>query len=327
MTVGKDRSFASYTEEEWLAWRRRGVGGSDAPVIMGLSPYKGWLTLYIEKTDRGLDPREPNEAAYWGQTLEEVVAREFEKRSGLRVTEPTSKLIQHPIFPWMLGTPDRYVTDQAGRTIGILECKTTAARRDTEWEDGPAPYAYCQLQHYLAVTGFQVGWIAVLIGGQLYKHFEVPRDQDYIDELIAKETEFWSHVEADTAPPADAKESTSAVINSRFAESVRDSSVELTGDALAAARRLRELGTSARLDLEVAEHKNTVKLALGEFEVGMVDGEPIISWRSQSRRVFDLERFRREHPDLAREYLSETTSRIFRVHTRRHAGDFTVEDE
>src|SRR5262249_26782935 len=58
---GKLRDGRAYTSEEWLAWRRTGIGGSDAPVIMGLSPYRGLLSLYVDKKDLGLDPREPME--------------------------------------------------------------------------------------------------------------------------------------------------------------------------------------------------------------------------------------------------------------------------
>lgn len=327
MVVSKDRSFGTYTEEEWLAWRRRGVGGSDAPVIMGLSPYKGWLALYVDKTDRGLDPREPNESAYWGQQLEEIVAREFEKRSGLRVAEPTTPLVQHQTLTWMIGTPDRYVYDPVtGAFLGILECKTTAARRDEEWEQGPASYAVCQLQHYLAVVNAPRGWIAVLIGGQRYAHFAVERDDAYIERLVAEEARFWEHVTTDTPPPPDGRESTSSIINTKFQTSILDSSVELEGEARDAALRLIELAKEVPV-VEIDRLKNVVKLALREHEVGLVDGVPLISWRPSSRTTFDVKRFKAERPDLVDAYTRVSEHRSFRTHNRRHAGDASFEED
>lgn len=35
--------------QDWLDWRRTGVGASDAPIILGLSPYKKPHTLWEEK--------------------------------------------------------------------------------------------------------------------------------------------------------------------------------------------------------------------------------------------------------------------------------------
>lgn len=33
-------------EEEWLAWRRKGIGGSDAAAIMGISPFRTARDIY-----------------------------------------------------------------------------------------------------------------------------------------------------------------------------------------------------------------------------------------------------------------------------------------
>ena len=35
--------------EQWLRLRKRGIGGSDAGVIMGVSPYRSILELYEDK--------------------------------------------------------------------------------------------------------------------------------------------------------------------------------------------------------------------------------------------------------------------------------------
>ena len=40
---------ASLTEDEWLAWRRKGVGGSDVAAALGLSPYRTARELYYDK--------------------------------------------------------------------------------------------------------------------------------------------------------------------------------------------------------------------------------------------------------------------------------------
>ena len=37
------------TEKEWLEWRRKGVGGSDASIILGISPFATARDLYYDK--------------------------------------------------------------------------------------------------------------------------------------------------------------------------------------------------------------------------------------------------------------------------------------
>ena len=40
---------ATLTEDEWLAWRRKGIGGSDVASALGLSPYRTARELYFDK--------------------------------------------------------------------------------------------------------------------------------------------------------------------------------------------------------------------------------------------------------------------------------------
>lgn len=328
--VGKDRSHSAYSTEEWLAWRRTGVGGSDAPVILGMSPYQGWLSLYVSKTDQGLDPHEPMEAAYWGQQLEQLVALEFEKRAGhVRVVEPGT-LYRHrdPAREFMIATPDRFVMDAAtGHIVGILEIKTTSARRGDEWGDNPAPFAYAQLQHYLEVLDCPQGWIAVLIGGQRYRHYHVLRDQPFIDHLADLEAEFWQHVLEGRPPEPDGKDATTSIINTAFQNAVEQSSTELSGAAAEAVVRLRELGSVGQ-DREVDRLRNVIRLALGENEIGTLDGVPVVSWRAQNRSVLDSQRLRREFPEAAAACERVSTSRVLRVHNREKPGDpqYELED-
>ena len=40
---------ANLPNEEWLAWRRRGIGGSDVAAILGVSPFRTARDLYFDK--------------------------------------------------------------------------------------------------------------------------------------------------------------------------------------------------------------------------------------------------------------------------------------
>ena len=69
--------------EEWLRYRKRGIGGSDAAAVCGLNPYSSPLQVYLDKTsgENGYD----NEAMRQGRDLEEYVARRFTEETGRKV--------------------------------------------------------------------------------------------------------------------------------------------------------------------------------------------------------------------------------------------------
>ena len=150
---------ANLTEDEWLAWRRKGVGGSDVAAALGLSPYRTARELYYDKI--GVVPAVEGEdksiTFEIGHLLEDVVAKIFAKKTGLSVFQD-QKMFQHPLFPFMLADVDRFIHLPNG-DIGILECKT--AHYDTKylWANGAVPRHYeLQVKHYMAVMNIDVAY-------------------------------------------------------------------------------------------------------------------------------------------------------------------------
>lgn len=198
-------STATQDRTEWLAERRKGVGGSDAPVVAGLSKWKSPHELYLEK--RGELPApdlDDVEHIRWGIRLEDAVADEYAERTGRKVRR-VNRVLQHPEYPFMLASLDRDVVGEKR----ILEIKTTgdAAFRANEWgaegsDEVPDVY-FVQVQHYLAVTRAELADLAVLIGGQRMKIYEIPRDDAFIADLIEAERGFWTCVESGTPPAID----------------------------------------------------------------------------------------------------------------------------
>jgi len=188
------------SREEWLEQRRKGIGGSDAPKILGYSKYAGPLTVYMDKLGE-LPPVETGEAAYWGIALEDLVASEFARREGVKVRRK-NQICSHPEHPWMLANVDRVIV---GRNQG-LECKTASAYLAEEWEGEKLPTAYyVQIQHYCAVMGWEGCWVAALIGGQRFTHKYVPRNETDIQTIISGLKDFWEgHVLPGIPPEAEA---------------------------------------------------------------------------------------------------------------------------
>ena len=89
--------------------------------IACLSKWKSQVQVFLEKTQAIEQEDVQSEAAYFGNVLEEVVAQEFAKRTGLKV-QRRNAILQHPEYPWMLANVDRLIV---GERIG-LECKTAS---------------------------------------------------------------------------------------------------------------------------------------------------------------------------------------------------------
>ena len=107
------------SHDEWLALRRKGIGGSDAASIMGVSAYSSPYRVWADKTGR-LEPLEDNEAMRQGRDLEAYVAERFTEATGKKVRR-NNYMIFSKKYPFMLANIDRLIV---GENAG-LECKTT----------------------------------------------------------------------------------------------------------------------------------------------------------------------------------------------------------
>ena len=186
------------TREEWLDWRRRGIGGSDVSAIIGLSPFRTARDIYYDKL--GIAVVEENEgnwvAMEMGHLLEDLVAMIFERKTGLKIYQ-IKKMFRHPLYPFMLADVDYFITMPDG-TKAILEIKTTNYNaKDHWWKDGretvPAYYEP-QGRHYMAVMDIDRVFFCCLYGNTEDEVIirELRRDMAYEEEMIFLEQEFWN---------------------------------------------------------------------------------------------------------------------------------------
>ena len=296
--------------DDWLAHRRLGIGGSDASIVCGINKYKSPVELWLDKTGQ-LPYQEAGEAAYWGTQLESLVRNEFSKRTGISVTE-THELLQSEEHPFMLANLDG-VCEVPDYGHCIFEAKTASAFKAGEWEDSiPDAYAL-QLAHYMAVTGYQGAYIAVLIGGNNFKWRFVERDDELISMLIQLEEDFWQHVQDGTPPPLDGSNAAKEFLAARFPDSKPSSHIALPDIAADLLAQYDEAGEQLEAITEQKQRaENLLKEMLGENEVGTA-GNRIITWKSASRESLDSKTLKAEHPALYKKYANNTPYRRFSV--------------
>ena len=178
----------------WLRERQKGIGGSDAPhLILSQDTWKyaDPEKIWRSKVEPIVTADRPSLAAEVGTELEDFVARKFSEATGLKVRRDRKHFV-HPEHPFMVGNIDRKILYQPAG----LECKTTSAYRDKLFtgEQFPPEY-FVQVQHYLAVTGWDCWYLAALIGNHRFVHYKVERDEVFIrDVLIPTEVRFWEAV-------------------------------------------------------------------------------------------------------------------------------------
>ena len=72
--------------EQWLEYRRKGIGGSDAAAVLGISPFRTGRDLYYDK----LNIVTADDAENWvqlevGTLLEPLVAKIFAHKTGYKI--------------------------------------------------------------------------------------------------------------------------------------------------------------------------------------------------------------------------------------------------
>lgn len=210
-------STKEMTHDEWLEARRIGIGGSDVSAIMGLNAYKSPLSVYLEKIGESPLEDTTSEAAFWGTQLEDVIARHYAETNGVKIRRNNHILI-HPEYPWMIANIDREAFSDIRGHYGV-EVKTAGLRNSYLWDDGNVPVPYVlQMQHYMAVTGWDVFVCPALIGGQQYIEREIPRDEAIIATLIEAEGEFWDKVQRRIPPAWDGSQEASRILQALYQE-------------------------------------------------------------------------------------------------------------
>lgn len=301
--------------EEWLEGRMHGIGGSEAGIVLGLNPFKSRLELWNEKVTktRHLDPDVAMRLKL-GNLLESLVADEYSELTGRKLEVQGQKV--HPKYNFILGNIDREIVSSDRKYPGILEIKTKGAF--TDWYDEDIPIYYmAQMQHYLEIYSYTWGSFAILDLGTLkIKHFDVERDEEFISRIIKEEIAFWGLVEKKVPPEVDNSIACQEFLREKYKVS-EDITIDLkeNEEAIKWTVMLKEAKRNIKaFDIIETEAKNHLMQIMGTAEKA-VGGTYNISWKSpKDKEVFDLEWFKREHPELAKQYIKpEPQTRRFTV--------------
>lgn len=298
------------SHQEWLHERTKGIGGSDASIILGLNKWKTPFELWLEKTGQSNLEDTAGEAAYFGNILEDVVAKEFEIRSGKRVRR-NNFMLKHPEHSFINANIDRKVVGEDA----LLECKTASAYLAKDWEDDQIPNAYMiQVQHYLGVTGYEHAYIAVLVGGQRFIWKDIERDEELIQMIFDAEVHFWNHHVLGNVPPAlDGSSAAEEFLKERYKKTDPDKVVDLSFSCKEKLDNYLELKQNIKQLQELAkETENQIKLELENAETGFVKDYQV-DWKPITSNRVDSKLLRKKYPDVYNSVVKQSQYRRFNV--------------
>lgn len=274
---------------EWLRARKRGLGASDAAVVLGMSRWRSAYSLAQEKLSSAIDDSDEDEMQEWGHRHEPTIEEKFFDVTGIATTDPGEYAIyRSKERPHLFCTPDRIALNPCP---GILEIKTAYYESGKEWAER-IPLAYqVQLQHTLYVTGFNQGWFAVLVDGHKFKYHPMRRHEGFLAKMLPKLDAFWAAVQRGEYPQVDGSESTARAIAARYPNPTAGQ-IELEVDYQELADEydaiLERGGADEKRKLEIA---NLVKERLGNFEVGILTDGTAFAWKQNGKG----RRFNRSH--------------------------------
>lgn len=282
----------------WLKERLTGLGASDVPVLFGLSPWKSPYALWLEKTELKAPLEEMSEPAEWGLRLESAIAAKFGEETRRLVPDGDPFDIQrHPDIPILMATVDRdqvLVPDCERPTfdvpgdVGVLELKTAAFQKASEWEDGDPPLVYqVQLQAQLLVTGRPFGSLAVLIGGQRFLWADLPAHPEFQRRIVQEAQAFWRLVQDGTPPDVDASDATRAAIRQAFPAETTTELIPLPDEAIEwDTQRLEAAEAIKAWEARKQHAENQLRAAIGIHTGGVTPHGVTYTLKTQKKKSY-----------------------------------------
>jgi putative phage-type endonuclease len=204
------------SHEDWLGYRKDGIGASESGIIMGLSPYKASIQLFYEKIGQDLGFNVENISMFLGKEQEPFLATlweywpykhtgDFKEAQALmmqnyrqgnkeRRCKRVNAYATNSKWPWLFVSLDREINKYDNRDNGALELKTIGGYEVDKWEAGLPPVYMIQVNQQMLVCEYDYGEIAVLRDNRDYYVLPFERSEVICESIISTTKAFWDKV-------------------------------------------------------------------------------------------------------------------------------------
>ena len=344
---------AFVTRKEWETLRMLGTGGSDAAVILGISPYNTPRSLFYSKRGTQFAIPEPKDEGKdfifeYGHRMEDMVINTFCKQEGCtRVRE--TRMFRSKKYPFMTANIDGIIRFPDDR-LAVFEAKTTTSFNRDAWSNGSCPAHYVpQCRQYPMVLDddrIKETYIGCIHGNTLSSFVStvIPRDKAVEEQQAKHIEEYWNkYILGGVEPPLSANAIFDSEIHRRIIgyadkktkkmpcvleERVESNEVD---DLIASAQEYRDIheqrlqaetkvkNLKAREDIAAAPLKDAMgKNIKGKLSTN--DGDFIVTWNPVSRTKLDTKKLQEDFPDAYEACASteEESYRTFKVDFKEH---------
>ena len=200
--------------DQWHQLRGKGIGGSDAGIVMNVSQYHTPYELWEQKC--GISERSftTNEAIEKGNALEPIMFNLFKTLySGkYEVIDTKDISLSSKQYPFLRANLDGALIEKSTNRKGILEIKSSTIQNGgmiKKWNNDDLPITYYfQCLHYLYATGFDFAIVYAILDipwankqeTRVVEMYKEDLEAD-IEILIKTERWFWNKVVTKTPPP------------------------------------------------------------------------------------------------------------------------------
>ena len=200
------KSYPITDKQSWLENRLLDVTSTEVSALFNLNPYQTEFELYHQKKDKVVVNIDDNERMAWGRRLEDSIALEFADRNKFKV-EQFDVYMRNPETRMGSSFDYKIVSEKEPMILEIKNVDALAYRKNwiehDEYNIEPPEHIALQLQHQLEITGYNVGYIVALVGGNTMKVVKSKRDPEIGKLLTQKVKNFWEKIQTNTEPNPD----------------------------------------------------------------------------------------------------------------------------
>ncbi len=309
------------SEQPAVNERQGYLGGSDAAVILGVSPWKSRMQLCAEKKGvTGFElPPDKSALFFFGNVMEEPIGLGVERFFTLKLKralnkDGTQRFFRSKKHAFMGGHID--FLEDADEPSFFVECKNVrfpsnewGPMRDAPVQDDASelvPRHYlAQCRHYLALVQMQYCYLAALFGGCELRLYRINRDDDAERVLVMAERDFWDrYVVGDDLPESRTGADYEAAF--KITKVVHAKRTIVCSEAVAT--ELAELAEIRKKVKNLEERASVIRDAMVLLATGspanFVDeeGNKLGNLQASVRQSPDVAAFKREEPDAFARY-------------------------
>ena len=200
------KSYPITDKQSWLENRLLDVTSTEVSALFNLNPYQTEFELYHQKKDKVVVNIDDNERMAWGRRLEDSIAREFADRNKFKVQSfdvymRNSETRMGSSFDYKIVSEEEPMILEIKNVDGLAYRKNWIEHSEDNIE--PPEHIALQLQHQLEITGYNVGYIVALVGGNTMKVVRSERDPKIGKLLKDKVENFWERIKLGIPPDVD----------------------------------------------------------------------------------------------------------------------------